>query len=77
VFVKAASRTFAGSGEVEDGTIILEDIIVVIASLIDHGLILGHLSYSQQQLVMKPSSDGMGGFPRVSTVVPRRVDAIQ
>ena len=41
----------------------------------DQSLILGHLSYSQLQLVMKPSEDGMGGFPRISQVVPRHVEA--
>ena len=41
------------------------------------GLILGNLSYSQNQLVMKPSQDGMGGFPKVSIVTPRRIDANQ
>jgi hypothetical protein len=85
---------------VEDGTIVLEDIICVISSLIDQvsprvgissrhllirllviaeiaqGLILGYISYSQQTLVMKPSPDGMGGFPRISMVVPRTVTAI-
>jgi hypothetical protein len=65
---------------------------VIIASCIDHvrvavmvldikliiqGLILGNLSYSQNQLVMKPSQDGMGGFPKVSMVVPRRIEANQ
>jgi hypothetical protein len=39
------------------------------------GLILGHISYLQNQLVMEPSQDGMGGFPKVSVVVPRRIDA--
>lgn len=35
VFVAAAQQAFAGSGELEEGTIILEDIICVLSSLID------------------------------------------
>jgi hypothetical protein len=92
IFLNAIRQAFEGTGEIEDGTIELEDLIVIIASCIDHvrslictlkgladvqGLILGNLSYSQNQLVMKPSQDGMGGFPRVSTVMPRRIDANQ
>ncbi|KAK8865915.1 hypothetical protein IAR55_001063 [Kwoniella newhampshirensis] len=76
IFFSAARRAFEGSGELEDGTITIEDIIVVLSSLIDQSLILGHLSYSNKQLVMKPSSDGMGGFPAISKVQPRRVEAI-
>ncbi|RSH92915.1 hypothetical protein EHS25_008361 [Saitozyma podzolica] len=75
IFVSAATRAFAGSREIEDGTIGLEDIISLISSLIDHGLILGFLSYSQSQLVMKGSADGFGGFPRISQVVPRAIAA--
>lgn len=37
---------------------------------------MGILTYSQRQMVLKPSLDGFGGFPRVSQVVPRRVDAV-
>ena len=92
IFLNAIRQAFKGTGEIEDGTIELEDLIVIVASCIDHvsslvrtlkgladvqGLILGNLSYSQNQLVMKPSQDGMGGFPRVSTVMPRRIDANQ
>lgn len=40
------------------------------------GLILGYLSYSHKQLVMKPSPDGMGGFPKIAQVLPRRIEAI-
>lgn len=76
VFLAAANRAFEGTGEAEDGTFTMEDIVCIVASLIDQSLILGHLSYSSQQLVMKPSADGMGGFPRVSQVIPRRVEAI-
>ncbi|WWD17899.1 hypothetical protein CI109_102344 [Kwoniella shandongensis] len=76
IFISAAHQAFANSGELEDGSIGLEDIIVVISSLIDQSLILGHLSYSQKQLVMKPSDDGMGGFPKISIVTPRAVQAI-
>lgn len=76
VFLQATQLAFAGTGEAEDGDIVLEDIICVLSSLIDQSLVLGHLSYSQQFLVMKPSPDGMGGFPKVSTVVPRRVEAV-
>ena len=92
VFLTAASRAFAGSLEVEDGCLGLEDIICIVASLIDQvsplfptlqcvsdflqSLVLGHLSYSSLQLVMKPSDDGMGGFPRVAQVFPRRVEAV-
>jgi hypothetical protein len=35
IFVTAASQAFRGSGEIEDGSITIEDIIVVIASLVD------------------------------------------
>lgn len=91
IFLQSIRQAFKGTGEIEDGTIELEDSIVIIASCIDHvsyfftsvdgadgqGLILGNLSYSQNQLVMKPSQDGMGGFPKVSTVMPRRIDANQ
>jgi hypothetical protein len=35
ILTAAASKAFAGSGEVEDGTIGLEDVICVAASLID------------------------------------------
>lgn len=35
VFLAAAQRAFAGSGELEDGTLALEDIVCTIASLID------------------------------------------
>ncbi|WVQ97325.1 hypothetical protein IAU59_004436 [Kwoniella sp. CBS 9459] len=76
VFLSATHQTFVGSGEIEDGNVELEDIICVISSLVDHGLILGNLAYSQRQLVMKPSPDGMGGFPRISQVNPRTVNAI-
>ncbi|WVO17900.1 hypothetical protein L204_105598 [Cryptococcus depauperatus] len=77
IFVSAAAITFTGSGEIEDGTITIDDIIVVVASLIDQSLILGHMSYSHKQLVMKSADDGFGGFPRISQVVPRRVEAVQ
>ena len=93
VFLTTATKAFEGSDEAEDSALALEDIVCIIASLIDQvgsntsrsttrlmkvnqSLILGHLSYSSQQLVMKPSLDGLGGFPKVSQVVPRRVDAI-
>ncbi|WVR05884.1 hypothetical protein IAU60_002910 [Kwoniella sp. DSM 27419] len=76
IFVSAAYKTFLGSGEIEEGAVDLEDIICVISSLVDQSLILGNLSYSQRQLVMKPSPDGMGGFPRIYQVTPRRVEAI-
>ncbi|WVF70602.1 hypothetical protein IAT40_005394 [Kwoniella sp. CBS 6097] len=71
VFLSATHQAFIGSGEIEDGNVELEDIICVISSLVDQGLILGNLAYSQRQLVMKPSPDGMGGFPRISQVNPR------
>lgn len=35
VFVTAAQTAFAGSRELEEGTIVLEDIICVLSSLID------------------------------------------
>lgn len=35
VFETAAKQAFAGTGELEDGTIELEDIICVLSSLID------------------------------------------
>ncbi|TYJ56376.1 hypothetical protein B9479_002924 [Cryptococcus floricola] len=76
VFTVAAGQVFEGTGEVEDGTITIEDTIVILASLIDQSLVLGNLSYSHKQLAMKRSEDGMGGFPKISLVVPRRVDAI-
>ncbi|OWZ64837.1 hypothetical protein C366_05935 [Cryptococcus neoformans Tu401-1] len=76
IFIAAASQAFAGSSEIEDATIEIEDIIVIVSSLIDQGLILGYLSYSHKQLVMKPSSDGMGGFPKIAQVLPRRIEAI-
>lgn len=38
---------------------------------------MGVLAYSQRSLVLRPSPDGLGGFPRVSTVTPRRVEAVQ
>ncbi|WWC58748.1 uncharacterized protein I303_101292 [Kwoniella dejecticola CBS 10117] len=72
IFVSATYRTFLGTGEIEDGTIELEDIICVLSSLIDHGLIRGFLSYSQRQLTMKPTQDGLGCFPRISDVEPRK-----
>ncbi|WRT64128.1 uncharacterized protein IL334_001057 [Kwoniella shivajii] len=76
IFISVMHKTFLGSGEVEDGNIELEDIICVISSLIDHGLVLGFLSYSHRQLVMKPSPHGFGGFPKISTVEPRKTQAI-
>lgn len=89
VFLAATRKAFKGSGDLEDGDVQKEDVIVALSSLIDQvgvehgdgsqltgqGLILGNVAYSQQQLVMKPSADGFGGFPRVSTVVPRAVIA--
>jgi hypothetical protein len=104
IFLAAASSAFAGSTEVEAENLQLEDVVCVLASLIDqaslcpavfctpHALcysegtatankiqsfILGHLSYSQQYLVMRPSEDGMGGFPKIAQVAPRRVEGIQ
>lgn len=77
IFIAAASQAFAGSGEIEDATIGIEDIIVIVSSLIDQSLILGYLSYSHKQLVMKPSQDGMGGFPKVAEVLPRRIESTQ
>ncbi|CAK9780153.1 hypothetical protein CC85DRAFT_260142 [Cutaneotrichosporon oleaginosum] len=74
VFVEAARTAFAGSGELEED-LVLEDIICVLSSLIDQGLIMGNISYSQRQLVMRPPEKG-GGFPRVKDVAPRRVQAI-
>jgi hypothetical protein len=35
VFLTAATKAFEGSGQLEDGTVSMEDIICVIASLID------------------------------------------
>ncbi|KAK4686265.1 hypothetical protein P7C73_g3867, partial [Tremellales sp. Uapishka_1] len=75
VFVSAARKVFQGSDQVEANGFNLHDMICVIASLIDQGYILGHLSYSQQTLVMRPSEDGMGGFPKVAGVMPRAVVA--
>lgn len=45
----------------------------------DHGqgLVLAFLSYSQQNLALKPAPDGFGGFPRVCDVAPRRTIANQ
>lgn len=36
VFLKTIRAAFAGSGEIEDGAFELEDLIIVIASCIDH-----------------------------------------
>ncbi|KAK6905691.1 hypothetical protein I203_106521 [Kwoniella mangroviensis CBS 8507] len=76
IFVSSVYRTFLGSGEIEDGQVELEDVICVLSSLIDHGLIRGILSYSQRQLVMKPAPDGLGGFPSISTVEPRKIQIV-
>jgi len=35
IFLDVAQAAFAGSGELEDGTLVLEDIIVILSSLID------------------------------------------
>ena len=35
IFIAAASQAFAGSSEIEDATIEIEDIIVIVSSLID------------------------------------------
>lgn len=75
VFEAAARAAFAGSGELEE-ELVLEDVICVLASLIDQGLLLGYISYSQRQVVMRAREDGMGGFPRVKDVAPRRVLAV-
>lgn len=77
VFVAATARTFKGTGELEDGTVALEDVICVLSSLIDQSLIRGQLAYSSTSLVLKPSPDGVsGGFPPLASVTPRRVEAI-
>ncbi|KAL7420838.1 hypothetical protein Q5752_004791 [Cryptotrichosporon argae] len=76
VFHAAAVAAFRGSGEAEDGALALEDVVSVLSSLIDQSLVLGNLSYSQQVLVMRSAPDGMGGFPAVARVVPRRVEAV-
>ncbi|BEI99806.1 hypothetical protein CcaverHIS631_0408490 [Cutaneotrichosporon cavernicola] len=75
VFEEAARTAFAGSGELEQD-LVLEDVICVLSSLIDQGLLMGNISYSQRQVVMRPRPDGMGGFPRLKDVTPRRVQAI-
>jgi hypothetical protein len=36
IFLYAIRQAFMGTGEIEDGTIELEDLIVIIASCIDH-----------------------------------------
>ena len=36
IFLNAIRQAFKGTGEIEDGTIELEDLIVIIASCIDH-----------------------------------------
>jgi len=36
IFLNAIRKAFQGTGEIEDGTIELEDLIVIIASCIDH-----------------------------------------
>jgi hypothetical protein len=36
IFLNAIRQAFRGTGEIEDGTIELEDLIVIIASCIDH-----------------------------------------
>jgi hypothetical protein len=36
IFLNAIRQAFKGTGEIEDGTIVLEDLIVIIASCIDH-----------------------------------------
>ncbi|KAL1410580.1 hypothetical protein Q8F55_004593 [Vanrija albida] len=77
VFTAAVARAFAGTGELEDGSVTLEDVICVLSSLIDQAIILGNVSYSQKQLVMRPAEDGMGGFPRIADVRPRAVQAIR
>lgn len=35
IFIAAASQAFAGSSEIEDATMEIEDIIVIVSSLID------------------------------------------
>lgn len=77
MFTTAVAQAFEGTGELEDGTVALEDIICVLSSLIDQGLVLGNLSYASRLLVMRPAEDGMGGFPRISDVRPRTVQAIK
>jgi hypothetical protein len=86
VMLQAAQQCFKGSGELEDGDAVLEDVICAFSSLIDHvsrrfcfcndmlmvqGIILGYISYSNQTLVMKKADDGFGGFPKLWTVEPR------
>lgn len=44
VFTTAAARAFAGTGELEDGTIVIEDIICILSSLIDQVNLLNMLS---------------------------------
>ncbi|GMK56778.1 hypothetical protein CspeluHIS016_0306180 [Cutaneotrichosporon spelunceum] len=75
VFEEAARRAFAGSRELEED-LGLEDVVCVLSSLIDQGLLMGNISYSQRQVVMRPRPDGMGGFPRLKDVTPRRVQAV-
>lgn len=36
IFLQSIRQAFRGTGEIEDGTIELEDLIVIIASCIDH-----------------------------------------
>lgn len=36
IFLQTIRKAFEGTGEIEDGTIELEDLIVIIASCIDH-----------------------------------------
>ncbi|WVQ85670.1 hypothetical protein IAT38_007836 [Cryptococcus sp. DSM 104549] len=76
VYVTAMSLVFAGSGEVEEGSIGVEDILTTVASLIDQGFIMGFMAYSNKTLVMKKSPDGMAGFPSVASVTPRTVHAV-
>ncbi|WWC66245.1 uncharacterized protein I206_100146 [Kwoniella pini CBS 10737] len=73
IFISAVHKTFLNTGEIEDGSIELEDIICIISSLIDHGLIRGFLSYSHRQLIMKPTQNGLGCFPKISDVEPRKI----
>lgn len=75
MFTEAARAAFAGSGELEEN-VVLEDVICVLSSLVDQGLVMGNVSYSQRQVVMRPRPDGMGGFPPLKDVTPRRVQAI-
>ncbi|KAI5449722.1 hypothetical protein NCC49_004087 [Naganishia albida] len=74
IFLTAMRLSLAQCGE-ED--VSPEDVVSILASLIDQSYIKGQLSYSQQYLVMrKAEGDPFAGFPAVANVRPRQIQSV-